>query len=448
MKIAHMSDLHYSASHLAESNRCFGAAVSHAIAAGVDVAVITGDATDHALDAHEPAFRELAKQIQRLANHCPVLLLQGTFSHEPPGLLRVLELVGARHPIAVADRIGQLALVQGQWHSKGLTWDGPADLVVTCLPTVNKADLIASVGPLQAGAEVGVVLHGLLERFGTVNATLFAQGVPTLLIGHGTVDGCLTEHGVPMAGQDHEFNLGSLFQANTDAVALGHIHKQQEWRRDFGGRHQIVAYAGSIGRFHYGEDGDKAALIWNLQPGAPAYEVFVTPARVTIEVQFDGPPDMATIRELGERCAGAFVRVRYLVDEEHLQSVDRAAIKAALHGAADVKLEGKTLVVERQRAAGISTAATLNEKVQMWCAQTQTAFEPLRDRLDALQCDTPDAIANAILQRLSATTTAATTATPAGGVTALAEPTTMVEAEPVPNASQEASYGLTEDLFA
>lgn len=83
MKLAHMSDLHYSATHLAESNRCFGAAVSHAIEIGVQAAVITGDATDHALDAHEPAFRELAKQIQRLANHCPVLMLQGTFSHEP-----------------------------------------------------------------------------------------------------------------------------------------------------------------------------------------------------------------------------------------------------------------------------------------------------------------------------------------------------------------------------
>ncbi|MGT2455677.1 metallophosphoesterase family protein [Cupriavidus basilensis] len=446
MKIAHMSDLHYSATNLAESDRCFAAAASHAIAIGAQAAVITGDATDHALDAHEPAFRELAKQIQRLANHCPVLLLQGTFSHEPPGLLRVLELVGARHPIAVADRIGQIALVQGQWHSNGLTWDAPADLVVTCLPTVNKADLIATVGAEHAAAEVGLALHQLLTLFGTVNARLFAQGVPTLLIGHGTVDGCLTEHGVPMAGQDHEFNLGSLFQANTDAVALGHIHKQQEWRREFAGRRQLIAYAGSIGRFHYGEDGDKSALIWDIRPGQAEYAVFVTPARVTLDLHFDGPPDLEAIRELGQRSAGAFVRVRYLVDEEHLQSVDRAAIKAALGSAAEVKIEGKTLVVERQRAAGISTVASLDGKVKMWCEQTQSPFEPLRDRLQALSAESPDAIASSILQRLKALQIAPDSASDAAShvSAAICQP-----ADPVPAAvDTEVPSWVTDDLFA
>ena len=446
MKLAHMSDLHYSATHLAESNRCFGAAVSHAIEIGVQAAVITGDATDHALDAHEPAFRELAKQIQRLANHCPVLMLQGTFSHEPPGLLRVLELVGARHPIAVADRIGQIALVQGQWHSNGLTWDAPADLVVTCLPTVNKADLIATVGAEHAAAEVGQALHQLLTLFGSVNARLFAQGVPTLLIGHGTVDGCLTEHGVPMAGQDHEFNLGSLFQANTDAVALGHIHKQQAWRREFAGRRQLIAYAGSIGRFHYGEDGDKSALIWDIRPGQAEYAVFVAPARVTLDLHFDGPPDLEAIRELGQRCAGAFVRVRYLVDEEHLQSVDRLAIKAALGSAAEVKIEGKTLVVERQRAAGISTIASLDGKVKMWCEQTQSPFEPLRDRLQALSAEAPEAIASSIVERLKAQEAARDTPDALGQ---LPVPAARNSTDPLPPAiDSDVPSWVTEDLFA
>lgn len=402
MKIAHLSDLHYSSKNRAESNRCVGAAVDHAIAAGVHAAVVTGDATDHALDAHEPAFRDLARQLQRLANHCPVLLLQGTFSHEPPGLLRVLELVGAHHPIAVADRIGQIALVDGQWHSEGLVWDGPADLVVTCLPTVNKADLIASAGAARAGEEVGAVLHQLLAHFGEANTRHYQRGVATLLIGHGTVDGCHSEHGVPMAGQDHEFNLGSLFAANTDAVALGHVHKQQEWRRASGARQQVIAYAGSIGRFHYGELGDKCALVWDIVPGRADYTAFVTPSRVTMDLSFDGPPDMAVVQELASRCEGAFVRVRYLVDEEHLQSVDRAAIKIALAGAAEVKLEGKTLVVARQRAAGISTAVSLADKVSMWCEHTQSPAEPLCERLALLSSDTPDGIAAAIIASVRA----------------------------------------------
>ena len=94
ISIAQMSDLHYSAGNLAESDRCFSAAVSQAIAARVDCAIITGDSTDHAMDAHSPAIEALAKQLQRLADHCPVLMLQGTFSHEPPGLLKMLAMVG------------------------------------------------------------------------------------------------------------------------------------------------------------------------------------------------------------------------------------------------------------------------------------------------------------------------------------------------------------------
>ena len=55
MKIAHFSDLHYSPGNLDEADRCFGFAVGHAIELVRDVAVISGDATDHRLDAHAPS---------------------------------------------------------------------------------------------------------------------------------------------------------------------------------------------------------------------------------------------------------------------------------------------------------------------------------------------------------------------------------------------------------
>ncbi|MDI9689781.1 metallophosphoesterase, partial [Burkholderia cenocepacia] len=97
MRIAHFSDLHYGAATLEEADRCFGAAIDRAIAEGAEVAVLSGDATDHGLDLHEPATRRLCAQVRRLADHCPVLMLQGTFSHEPPGTLAVFGLLGARH---------------------------------------------------------------------------------------------------------------------------------------------------------------------------------------------------------------------------------------------------------------------------------------------------------------------------------------------------------------
>jgi exonuclease SbcD len=112
VSIAHFSDLHYGTATLDEANRCFAAAVERAIAEPVDLAVISGDATDRGLDLHTPATLRLLAQVRRLADHCPVLMLQGTFSHEPPGTLAVFRLLGASHPVHIADRIEQVALTR------------------------------------------------------------------------------------------------------------------------------------------------------------------------------------------------------------------------------------------------------------------------------------------------------------------------------------------------
>lgn len=61
IRICQMSDLHYSGKNLAESERCFSYAVDQAIDLGADCVVISGDSTDHALDAHSPAFVALAR---------------------------------------------------------------------------------------------------------------------------------------------------------------------------------------------------------------------------------------------------------------------------------------------------------------------------------------------------------------------------------------------------
>src|ERR1700690_2334012 len=121
IRIAHFSDLHYSEKHLTEADRCFTYAVDRAIGMKVDAAVISGDATDHALDVHAPAVERLARNVRRLADHCPILMLQGTYSHEPPGTLSIFRLLGGRYPVHVADRIGQVALTSdGRW----ITSDG------------------------------------------------------------------------------------------------------------------------------------------------------------------------------------------------------------------------------------------------------------------------------------------------------------------------------------
>jgi len=404
IRIAHFSDLHYGTKNLAEADRSFGAAIDRAIALGAEAAVISGDATDHGLDLHASAAERLVVQVRRLADHCPVLMLQGTFSHEPPGTLTIFRLLGGRYPVHVAGRIEQVALTaRGEWlASTGWCFDrlpGNARALFSCVPTVNKAAVAAAVGATEAAQAVGEQLALLLRGYAPAHRMARRQGVPTIGVSHGTVFGCLSEHGVPMAGFDHEFTTGALFGAEAQAFMLGHIHRHQAWEQDSRVGRQCIAYPGSIGRFHYGEEGEKGFLLWEVDADQACVILEPTPARRTIDIVFEGKPDLDALRAAiaQQDIAGAFVRVRWTAADEDRHQVDRAAIERLLDGAAETKLEGRIVPVVRTRAAGISQLANLADKVRAWARVTEARVEPLLACLQTLSGQEPEAIVECVL---------------------------------------------------
>ena len=251
-----------------------------------------------------------------------------------------------------------------------------------------------------AATEAGKIIGDVLRQFADMNMLLRTKGVPTMVISHGTVLNCITEHDVPMAGVDHEFGVGGLFSACADVVALGHIHKHQVWGNQSNGFKQLIAYAGSIGRFHHGESGNKHWLEWQLSGESTEFLAHVTPARRTVDLFYSGPPDMDNLREVAASCEGAWVRVRYEVDEEHRQVVDRAAIKAILATAAGVQIEGKTLIIERVRAQGISTAPSVEDKLVQWCEVTATPPDTVVSRFVNLQATSADQVVAEFMKTL------------------------------------------------
>jgi exonuclease SbcD len=390
LRVAHFSDLHYGPRNLAEADRCFGAAIERAVDAGVDAAVISGDSTDHALDLHSPSAVALVSRVRWLADHCPVLMLQGTWSHEPPGTLSVFRELGGRHAVHVADRIGQVGLTTaGDWVvSRGWSFDalhGDLAALFSCLPSVNRAAVAAALGAADAAGATGEHVATLLRGLAPSHATARGRGLPTLLVSHGTVFGCTTEQGVPMVGFDHEFTTGSLFDAGAQAVLLGHIHRHQCWEHDDDGR-RCIAYAGSIGRFHHGEAGDKGFLLWQVGPDSAACRLEATPARRTVDICFDGNPDLGALRAalVAQPVEGAWVRLRWSVPEEERNDVDRAAMRELLAGAAGVQFEGRILPVVRVRSGGIGQAGAMRDKVAAWAGVVGARPEPLWSCLDDL----------------------------------------------------------------
>lgn len=404
IRIAHFSDLHYGVKTLDEADRCFGAAIDEAMARGAQVAVISGDATDHALDLHAPAAERLMRQVRRLADHCPVLMLQGTYSHEPPGTLAPFRLLGGRHPVYVADRICQVGLdAQGQWVVSS-SWrfeQLPSELVAlfSCVPTVNKAMVAATVGCTQAAQAVGQHLEQLLLGFASVHGKARDLHLPTIGVSHGTVYGCISEHGVPMAGFDHEFTSGTLFATRAQAFMLGHIHRHQSWEQSGVDGQQCIAYPGSIGRFHHGEAGDKGFLLWEVGAYEVALTFVPTPARRTIDLVFEGRPDLVALREAiaQQDIHGAHVRVRWTVAVEDRHEVDRKAMERILAAAQSVQMEGRVVQLMRSRSAGISQLTSLEQKVHAWATASEVACDGLLECLAALREAEPDVIAQQVL---------------------------------------------------
>jgi len=398
LRIAHLSDLHYCAKHLAQVDACMAHAVERVRASLPDVVVVSGDSTDHALNAHEPAFAALVQRVQQLAQCAPVLLLQGTFSHEPPGLLRAVQLASGRYPVHVAERLCQIA-----WHpAKGFVesagWrfeELPTHTacLFSCMPTVNKAAVAAAVGAAAAPERMGDIVHDLLAGFAASNRRARARGIATVGVGHGTVSGCLTEHDVPMAGLDHEFGLGSLAACGAAAFLLGHIHRQQSWAV----AGTTIAYAGSLARLHFGEVGDKGWLLWTVDGAAASFRLEPTPARATRDLVFEGLPDLAVIEAAAASVEGVAVRVRYTVPEEETARVDRARIEQLLGSALELKIEGRVIPVVRARAAGISQAQTLAEKLARYAALTRVKPAALAERLDLLLAHSPEDLVRQLL---------------------------------------------------
>ncbi|MCK7502956.1 MAG: hypothetical protein MZV70_01860 [Desulfobacterales bacterium] len=409
IRVAHFSDLHYGTRTLAEADRCFGAAIDRAIALRVEAAVISGDATDHALDLHAPAAVRLIAQVRRLADHCPVLMLQGTYSHEPPGTLAVFRLLGGRHPVHVADRIGQVALdrcAASGSRSKGWRFDARA---AGCPRAVQLRADGQQGGGGRGGRcrrrprrRVGEHLADLLRGYAPIHRAARAQGLPTIGVSHGTVFGCISEHGVPMAGFDHEFTTGCAVRRRGPGLhARAHPPASVVGGRRRGGAavhrlRRVRSAASTTAR-----KGDKGFLLWEVGAGRGALRAGADTgtAHAGHRVRGQARPRRAASRWSSEQQVwrGASSGCAGRSPTKTGTRSTAAAIQRLLAGAAEVKLEGRIVPVVRTRAAGISKAGSVAQMLAAWAGTAEVHAKPLLDRLAQLSVSSPEEIAQAIV---------------------------------------------------
>ena len=366
MKIAHLADLHFSPKNLARVSPAMDEAITKAIAMGAELAVIAGDTFDSSMGIHEPAVMDFLTQIHRLADHMPVVVIQGTFSHDRPGSLDVLNRIG-RDNVHVFDIVTMDSL---SLHGRKVN--------IFVIPSINKAstEVIALGGPRAWVAEAINSCRGSIEEDKS-------DGIPTIFLSHGTVNGSRTESNHAMISPDHEFSTETLFSSGASAIMLGHIHLHQHWEN---GNGQVIAYAGSLARLVFGHTAPTGFLLWDVQPGSATFEFVPVHSPQMIDLDFSGAPDMAVIAAAAASAeAGVEVRLSWQVDEEFRHLADKAAIRAMFPTAAQVKLNEVINPIQRVRAQGIGGKRSLTDRLAVWAETSSTPMDGLVDRLMMLQ---------------------------------------------------------------
>ena len=388
IKVAHFSDLHYCPKHLEQIDKCFGFAIEHAIHNRAQVAVISGDSFDSTMGIHEPAYTAYLSRITQLADRMPILVLQGTFSHDRAGTLDPLRILKARFPILVADEPGQYSLVWSSAQSVGAEWirlplghiptSQCANAIFSVLPSLNKADpevMGRSGGPRQYVAD-------LLVSWWPLNQLAREAGIPTILVTHGTVGGCRVESGYSLVSPDHEFDVDALFDSGPQAIMLGHIHVHQSWAETDEDKVRMAAYAGSIARLAHGRYRPVGYLLWEVGGDSADFYFIPTPADELLDLFYEGMPDVEEIRNID--VTGQHVRLRYVVGQDKCSAVDKDELRRILTkaGAASIRIEPTVVPIQSVRSPGIGSAQTLPQKLDRWVRDANTA--DLTDRLPAL----------------------------------------------------------------
>jgi len=324
----------------------------------VDIVCLSGDLFERKSTPHERTH--VAGWLRRLAEHHTVIGVYG--NHEAVEDLDVFNLLATRYPVRFHARP---AVVLGA-SNRG------AGLTVMCLPWPRKAHLAAALGAVSleaAGLAAGEALRSVLRGLGQ---QADAHPGPRLLLTHAMVRGSMTSAGQPLVGCDLEVSLEDLDLARADAVALGHVHRQQAWVLDSGAP---AIYPGSPRRTSFGEVEPKGFVVLDFdEHHSVSWERVETPCAPMLLVSATWEPGALRWAGVVGPLEGAEIRLRYSVANDQRDAArDAAGLLRAewiAAGACVVKVEEEVITTQRARAPEIAAALTIEDKLRaLWARQ-------------------------------------------------------------------------------
>ena len=402
IKVLHCADLHFDdeQGRLQNTIECCDRVIATAQAEIPDLIAIAGDVFERGLVLGSPGTLAAIDFVYRCGNLAPVVITSGTPTHDTANSTEVFNKLKTEYPIYATGLPRQVGLTKEEPRRfvavNGNMEDKPGfSLIVSCLPSVTRAALMA-MGSLSidaAAIECAELLRDLFQAWGITNEKANRLGIPTILVGHGTVKGSRLSTGQRVTDPDAEFGIADLRLTKAVLVCLGHIHMRQQLQDN-------AFYSGSITRADHGETEEKGFFLHTIAEGRVESRFVETPARKMRTLAPAGTlPDASLIEEVEE---GDYVRIVYSIREEDVAQVDDAALRRLAYekGAAHVKIEKTVIPMTNVRSEGISRLRSLDEKLKRWGELNgQPITASLLDKLRLLQTLDEQAILDGYLEK-------------------------------------------------
>lgn len=357
--------------------------VEAAISEGVDLVLFAGDAYKDRNP--QPTFqREWGQRIMRLSQAgIPTILLVGNHDMAPAtGRAHTMQEF---HTLAVPHiHLADDFCVLGPD-----TLGVPAQVVA--IPWASRSKLMRFSD--MAGKEVADVYLAMEEILaGWLDDQLNAldPNLPTILLAHTSVQGAQygSERAV-MLGQELTLSGSIVRDKRLDYVALGHIHKHQDFNA---GRQPPVVYPGSIERIDFGEAREeKGYVLAEVRKGHTNWRFCPLPTRQFIDLSIeldDAENFMADImRQLppAGRIKDAICRVRLSYPHDWETLLDEVAIYNHFAGALSIQIQKLRDLNRRTRlgdTVGLETLTPTEMLALYW--QTQALDQAETEALQSL----------------------------------------------------------------
>lgn len=328
-----------------------------------DLIASTGDLTDRPLHVHSEHLRPFLYFVQRC--ECPIVLLQGTPTHEPLGAIENIASVSDGKILTLTSPHAIIPLgntfIQGM---PALTRPQLAKWVRGIEPTINGFD--------DPDAAIKAIL--------AYQAGNWPSKAIKLYLYHGVLRGCTTATGQTLAGGVLEVAREDLELANPSVVLCADIHLAQEWHDPC-----LVSYCGSSHPVNWGELDRKSFSVLEFDGNELVnFQRIPFPHRgmVKLDLIFTGEQtdgqwlfieDGGRHLRVSDLLAGLLddkeVKVVYEIPREIAASVDDAYIRVlfAQHGINLAAVERIIKSEKRERIEGIRSITSTEAQYRAWC---------------------------------------------------------------------------------